>query len=184
VDCDEAALDEFPTFLEAVLAAKKQRSPEFVELPAQTGRVRFTDSNMGRWRFPMTEKSEIDRLVEKLTQRWAKKFDDAREPTCLVVRTKLLYAADPRSILARAITIVRRLRPLPRPYAKLGGVLIYDEFGAGLSGSGFRASDGVRLHVGMVDGGARASLLVANPHAALPFQEIEAGALVGPEMFR
>ncbi len=125
---------------------------------------------------------ELLRLVGKLGGEWWKKFRGATTPTLLMVRTGMLFGDTARRVHQKAVAAGAVLREVLEEFKMVGAVLIYDELMWQPPAPDFVASPEFRLSIGSVDGFARATLVVPNPCATLPFTKAELEVLVARTM--
>lgn len=184
VDCAMNALtkDHRAAFAGGLLAVKTSQSPDYQELPQQTGRARVIDGNMGHWLFPVKQVSELERIVGKLARKWWKQLRGATTPTVIVIRTCMLFGETQESVTIKAEAAATRLREVLESFDVVGAILIYDEILWQPPSPAFLGHPDFRLSIGAVDGCARAALIVPNHHASTPLDAVELETLVGPTM--
>lgn len=182
VECGESALENREVFLDALVAVKRGDSKEIAVLPEGTGRAQLSDSNTNLWRFPVDYVPPMDRIASKLEGSWWKKFRKASFPTLVVVRGAGLLAETVDGLLSNAQAAAHILRDALAKRSMVSGLVVYDEVMWVPPAPRFFEGDGFRLHLGSVDGIARAVMLVARSDATIPLDSCELESLVGPTM--
>lgn len=180
--CDPSALENREALLADLIAVRDAKDPDMVDLPSGTGQARYTGLNVMGWSYPEKQRPDLERLLNKLTSRWWKKFRNADRPGLLVVRTSMLFGESFAGIELRAQEIAEALTAVLPSIPGASAVVIYDDpFWPPIPATHVAVAGG-RLCTGNMDGCARVVLLVAVPEATFPLTNEELQLLVGPDM--
>jgi hypothetical protein len=184
VNCEQGAVEPGvrSAFLDGLLAVKQSGSTDRVELPAQSGRARNIPCNVGRWRFPVEEVPDIERIVRKMLGKWRRQLAKEPGPTVLVVRTGALFGEALGAVVSNAEAAARSLAAAAQRLPSVAAVVVYDEMFWQPPAPAFLGVSSYRLSIGAADGCARAALLVPNGAAAVPLTPAELDSLVRPDM--
>lgn len=184
VNCEPDALkpDVRNAFFDALLAVKQDGSPQWVDLPSESGRARIISGNMGRWTFPVEDVPDAERIARKMLGKWRLQLEQAPGPLVLIVRTGTLFGETLQDVTKNAETAAERFRETLLQLPTVGAVVIYDEMLWQPPDPTFVETSSCRLSVGAADGCARAALIVPNEAAAVALTTAELETLVRPDM--